>query len=162
MEPNTRFLPKMGKGMKIPRAQGFLLIFKWLSSYKNEMMKKIFLAAEKEIAMCVPKPTLAPWKSLNSRIQARIFKTVQKRTPSVHMSNRWSPNFHERTWPFGHKAFFIKNIWVLSSFFKVVAADFAVKRTATDFQSPGGIMLVPVGFLKHAEDQTTLIFSQRE
>ena len=45
-------------------------------------------------------------------------------------------------------------------FFYTMAADFTVKRTAANFKTPGSLMFVPVGLLKHIENQPPLIFSK--
>jgi hypothetical protein len=39
-------------------------------------------------------------------------------------------------------------------------ADFAVKGASANFKTPGSFMFVPVGFLKHIENQPSLIFSK--
>ena len=47
-----------------------------------------------------------------------------------------------------------------SPFFYSVAVHFAIKRAATNFKTPGSLMLVPVGLLKHIENQPPFIFSK--
>jgi hypothetical protein len=41
-----------------------------------------------------------------------------------------------------------------------MSVDFAVKRASANFKTPGSLMFVPVGFLKHIENQSSLIFSK--
>lgn len=55
-------------------------------------------------------------------------------TLSVHISDTTGPD------------------WGLVFFVKIIAADLAVKGTAAYFKSPGGLMLVPVGFLKNSKN----------
>lgn len=56
------------------------------------------------------------------------FRCVQKRTPAVHICNR------------------------IGLVIDTKAANFAVQTTATYFETPGSLMLVPFGFLKHPKN----------
>ena len=47
-----------------------------------------------------------------------------------------------------------------SLFFYAMTMHFAVKRAAANFKTPGSLMFVPVGLLKHIENQPPLIFSK--
>ena len=47
-----------------------------------------------------------------------------------------------------------------SPFFYTMATDFTVKGAAANFKTLGSLKYVPVGLLKHIENQSPLIFSK--
>ena len=48
-----------------------------------------------------------------------------------------------------------------SPFFQVVAPNFAIQSATTNLEASSCFMLVPVGFLKHTENQAPFVFGKR-
>ena len=61
---------------------------------------------------------------------------MYRKRPTVHISNSNGP------------------------FLQTMASDFAVKRATANFKTPSSLMFVPVGLLKHIENQPSFIFSK--
>ena len=47
------------------------------------------------------------------------------------------------------------------SLLQAVAPNFTIQRAAADFEASSCLMLVPVGFLEHSENQPPLVFGKR-